>query len=119
MKYHNKKVKTKDGVFDSMFEYEEWVSLKDQEKRGEIFGLQRQVRIELLPHFKTSQGMIRAITYTADFVFYDGGIKCIMDTKGYPTKDYLIKKKMLLSRLKDNECFIERKKGENIIYTRS
>ena len=119
-KYHNKKIKTDEGVFDSKYEYEEWIRLKDSEKAGEISNLKRQIKIELLPHFKTTQGMIRAITYTADFVYEDNGIKCIVDTKGFPTKDYILKKKLLLFQLKENECFIERKKGKlDNLYKRS
>lgn len=119
-KYHNKKIKTQEGDFDSKYEYEEWIRLKFLEKVGEIKSLERQVAIKLLPHFRTNQGMIRAITYVADFIYIDKGIRCIVDTKGFPTKDYILKKKLLLSKLKDDECFIERKKGkQDIIYKRS
>lgn len=119
-KYHSKKIETEEGKFDSKYEYEEWIRLKSLKKVGEISNLERQVKIEILPHFKTNQGMIRAITYTADFIYIDNGKRCIVDTKGYPTREYILKKKLLLSMLKDNECFIERKKGKkDAIYERS
>lgn len=119
-KYHNKKIKTQEGDFDSKYEYEEWMRLKFLEKAGEISNLERQVTIELLPHFITNQGMIRAITYVADFTYIDKKIRCIVDTKGFPTKEYILKKKLLLSKLKEDEFFIERKKGkQDTIYKRS
>lgn len=119
-KYHSKKIKTDEGIFDSKYEYEEWTRLKFLEKAGEIYNLERQVKIELLPHFRTNQEMIRSITYIADFIYIDKGIRCIVDTKGFPTKDYILKKKLLLFKLEDNECFIERKKGKlDKIYKKS
>lgn len=110
-KYGNKKINSLDGVFDSKFEYEEWCKLKLLQRAGVVSSLERQVPISLLENFKTSQGTIRGIKYIADFVYIESGIKCIVDTKGYETDEYKIKKKLLLNKL-TNEVFIERKKGK-------
>ena len=110
-KYGNKKLDTPDGKFDSKYEYEEWCRLKLLERGHIISDLQRQVSIELYPNLKTSQGVIRAIKYIADFVYFEKGEKVVVDTKGYETDDYKIKKKLLLWRYPD-VVFVERKKGK-------
>ena len=48
-KYHAKKVKDGDLVFDSRKEYRRWQELLLLEKAGVIKGLRRQVKYELLP----------------------------------------------------------------------
>ena len=48
-KYHARKI-TRDGeTFDSQKEYRRWCELKLLERAGEIQGLRRQERIELIP----------------------------------------------------------------------
>ena len=73
--------------------------------------MQRQVSIELYPNLKTSQGVIRAIKYIADFVYFENGKKIVVDAKGYETSEFKIKKKLLLWRYPDI-VFVERKKGK-------
>ena len=48
-KYHNTKVTTADGTFDSMKELHRWSELKLMERAGLISGLARQQRFELIP----------------------------------------------------------------------
>ena len=48
-KFHNKKIDTPEGKFDSKLEYEYWLQLKAREQAGEITNLQRQVPFELIP----------------------------------------------------------------------
>ena len=38
----------------------------------------------------------RECTYVADFVYKENGQTVVEDTKGFRTKDYLLKRKMLL-----------------------
>ena len=57
---------------------------------------------ELQPSFKYKGKTIRAIKYIADFVItYPDGKTEVVDTKGYRTKDYLLKRKMLLHKYPD------------------
>ena len=94
-KYGNRKVKTSDGiVHDSQREASRWVELKLLEKAGEIRDLQRQVKYELIP----KQEGERAVYYIADFVYTDlrTGKTVVEDTKGVRTKDYIIKRKLML-----------------------
>jgi hypothetical protein len=38
----------------------------------------------------------RACAYVADFVYTENGKKIVEDTKGFKTKDYIIKRKLML-----------------------
>ena len=100
-KYGNKKVETPDGVFDSKKEYQRWCELKLLEKAGEISFLQRQVPFELIPAQREwvgtkSKVIERAVNYIADFVYMENGKMVAEDTKGFKTKEYIIKRKLLL-----------------------
>ena len=114
-KYGNKKI-TVDGItFDSKREYNRYCELKLLEKAGEISNLRRQVKFVLIPaqyekaterytrgrnKGKLKQGALieRECAYIADFVYIDNkeGEKVVEDTKGMRTKDYVIKRKLML-----------------------
>ena len=95
-KYHNRKV-TVDGItFDSVKEASRWQELRLLEKAGEIVGLNRQQKIELIPKTK----LYRAVSYVCDFVYFDKrtGKTVYEDTKGMKTDVYKLKKKLLYWR---------------------
>lgn len=97
-KYHNEKVEFRGITFDSIKERDYYILLLDREKKGEIRHLNRQYQVEIQPAFITPSGeKIKAITYLADFYFYDKTIKAwrIIDVKGYKTEVYKLKKKLL------------------------
>lgn len=97
-KYHNKKVKFRGITFDSVKERDYYLYLLDREKRGEVRHINRQYKFEIIPSFTTPAGeKIKAITYLADFYFYDRTRKAwrIIDVKGYKTDVYRLKKKLL------------------------
>ena len=120
-KYHNKKIKTEDGTFDSKYEYEEWCRLKLLERGGAIRNLMRQVPYILIPTIRTSAGTLKQISYYADFVYEENGIVCMVDTKGYETTEFKIKKRLLINQyVTEQRVFIERKKGKkDKIYQKS
>ena len=96
-KYKNRKVELNGITFDSIKERNRYVFLKSQEKRGIISGLELQVPFELQPKFTHNGKTIRAIKYVADFVYFDADGKMhIEDTKGFKTREYELKKKMML-----------------------
>lgn len=97
-KYHNKKVLYKDMIFDSKKERDYYIILEALEKNGEISDLKWQVPFELQPKFKFNGKTIRAITYIADFTYIKDGQLVIVDTKGYRTEIYKLKKKMMQYR---------------------
>lgn len=97
-KYGSRKV-TKDGiVFDSVREYRRWQELKLLERAGQITGLQRQVKFQLIPSQKIDGKVVeRPVFYVADFQYTDhDGSVVVEDTKGFRTKDYVIKRKLML-----------------------
>ena len=96
-KYGSRKI-TADGMtFDSRKEYFRWHELSLLEKAGEISQLQRQVRFELIPSQKIDGKVVeRPVHYVADFVYQENGQQIVEDTKGFKTKDYILKRKMML-----------------------
>ena len=96
-KYRNKKCEYDGHKFDSIKERDRYAFLKCLEDRGVIGNLQLQVPFTIQPSFKHNGKTIRAIKYVADFTYYDRDGKLhIEDTKGYRTKEYQLKKKLLL-----------------------
>lgn len=110
-KYHSKKV-TRNGItYDSKKECNRHAELLLLERAGAISELQRQVKFTLLPaHFeayerygkngqklKDGQRCVeRAVFYVADFVYKQNGELIVEDVKGIRTKEYILKRKMLL-----------------------
>lgn len=111
-KYHNRKVITSDGIeHASQKEANRWCELKLLERAGKIFDLQRQVKFTLIPaqYYAEEVGegkkpkkklLERECAYIADFVYIDAesGKLIVEDTKGVRTKDYIIKRKLMLWR---------------------
>ena len=103
-KYNNRKVKTSDGVIhDSQREANRWVELNLLQRGGYIKNLQRQVKFVLIPKQveyvgKKAKVIERECSYIADFVYTDTKTEktVVEDTKGMRTKDYIIKRKLML-----------------------
>lgn len=95
-KYHSKKTVV-DGIeFMSKKEAERYCELKLLEKAGKIKDLRLQYQFELQPYFKKNGKTYRAITYIADFTYFDNKRmkNVVEDVKGYRTKEYRLKKKL-------------------------
>ena len=109
-KYKSHKTEVDGIVFDSRKEARRWKELRLLEDEGHIADLQRQVRFELVPVQRepdrrgSKGGLIkgkvleRKVEYVADFVYTDTetGEMVVEDTKGIKTKDYIIKRKLML-----------------------
>ena len=105
-KYNNTKVEYKGMTFDSKKELEQYKIAERLQELGEIEGLQRQVRFELIPAQYddpiNKKGLIeRACTYTADILYCDPkmGVIVVIDVKSPITrkdKAYIIKRKLML-----------------------
>lgn len=102
-KYSNKKVLIDGITFDSMKEANRYRELKLLEKVGEISNLVLQPVYVLQESFEYKGKKIRAIKYIGDFEYIEvkTGNKVLEDTKGFKTKDYLIKVKLLKSKYPD------------------
>ena len=112
-KYKNKKIEVDGIVFDSKKEARRYQELKLLEKAGKITDLQMQVKFELIPQqreftneiytkgrnkgcFKKGKILERECSYIADFVYWENGKRVAEDTKGFKTRDYIIKRKLML-----------------------
>lgn len=110
-KYKNQKA-TVDGVFfDSKKEARRYAELKMLQKAGEIQNLELQKPFELIPaqyesyarygkngkRLKDGKRCVeKSCVYKADFVYAENGKLVVEDTKGMRTKDYIIKRKLML-----------------------
>ena len=107
-KYYNQKTLINGIKFDSKKEAKRYTELKLLEKAHIIKELELQKKFELQPKYKNKNGEhIRAITYIADFYYYDNEKQeyVVEDTKGFRTEVYKIKKKMF--EYKYNMCIKE------------
>ena len=98
MKYGNKKTVVDGITFDSKKEATRFAELKLLQRAGEIFDLQRQVPFTLIPkQVRDGKTIERPCVYKADFVYKDkDGTEIVEDTKGMKTKEYIIKRKLML-----------------------
>jgi hypothetical protein len=95
-KYRNVKT-TLDGItFDSVKEAKRYAELRLLERAGQIFNLQRQVSFVLIPKQERNGKVERPVVYKADFVYTENGQEVVEDTKGVKTKEYIIKRKLML-----------------------
>lgn len=99
-KYGNRKIKYDGMTFDSKKEYLRFMELSLLQKAGKIRCLERQTPFELIPAQRdreTNKIVERACNYKADFTYYDENGKYIVeDAKGFRTKDFIIKRKLML-----------------------
>lgn len=107
-KYYSKKVEVGGEVFDSRKEYRRFCELSLLLRAGAITELKRQVEFELIPAqrepdtvgvrggIKKGKVIEQKCSYVADFVYKENGHTVVEDTKGFKTKDYIIKRKLML-----------------------
>lgn len=107
-KYKNTKVVVDGITFDSKKEAARYKELKLLEAAGEISNLERQVKFVLIPTqrepdfvgvrggIKKGKVIEKECSYLADFVYIRDGEVIVEDTKGIRTKDYIIKRKLML-----------------------
>lgn len=98
-KYGNRKVEVNGITFDSVKEANRYRELLLLEKAGAIQSLELQKKFVLIPtqREETSRKVIeRECAYIADFCYTENGKYIVEDTKGFRTKDYIIKRKLML-----------------------
>lgn len=94
-------------AFDSKKEATKYRELKLLKMAGEIIDIELQPEYILQDSYIRHGKPIKAIVYRGDFrVTYKDGRVVVMDTKGFRTKEYLLKKKLLLAKYPDIE-FVE------------
>ena len=97
-KYKNRKIEVDGVTYDSMKEYRRYRVLKEREDEGMIQNLQRQVKFILIPTQRSGTGELieRECSYIADFVYKEDRKTIVEDTKGFKTKEYILKRKLML-----------------------
>lgn len=113
-KYHSSKCRCSQGhIHDSRKEARRCNELTLMEKAGAISNLRQQVKYVLIPTQREFTGgwyskgekkgqpkpgkiIERECCYIADFAYIDNGAEVVEDTKGIRTKDYIIKRKLML-----------------------
>mgnify|MGYP000936216011 FL=1 len=101
-KYNARKTTVCGHTFDSKREAEYYLELLDQKKRGEVASITTQPTYELLEGFTDNMGKkLRPITYTPDFlVKYADGHTEVVEVKGMKTRDYILRKKLFLHKMR-------------------
>jgi hypothetical protein len=102
-KYGNKRIEFNGKIYDSIREANKAAELQALFRQGKIKDYTEQKRIVLV----AGDGKLRPIVYVADFYYVDlDGTPHVLDSKGYKTKEYRLKKKLaaLLLRIQIEEC---------------
>lgn len=99
-KYRNEKTKVDGITFDSKHEAERYKELRMLEKAGKIRDLKRQQKYVLIPALRDHDGKCieRQCVYISDFEYFDidQDRHIVEDAKGMRTKEYIIKRKLML-----------------------
>lgn len=107
-KYRNTKTIVDGITFDSRKEASRYRELKILEAAGSISDLRCQEKFVLIPvqrepdvigvrgGIKKGKVIEKECSYLADFVYTEDGQQVVEDTKGFRTKDYIIKRKLML-----------------------
>lgn len=107
-KYFNRKIHRNGENFDSRREYRRYQELLLLQQAGEISDLRRQVKYVLIPiqrepdtigsrgGVKKGKIVERECAYIADFVYTENGKTVVEDAKGMRTREYVIKRKLML-----------------------
>lgn len=96
-KYGNRKWELDGKRFDSQHEARRYQELRYLLRMGLISDLELQVPYELIPSQKRDGKVVeRPVKYIADFVYTENGEKVVEDAKGVRTKEYIIKRKLML-----------------------
>lgn len=96
-KYSNEKTVIDGIAFDSRKEANRYWELRMLERAGKISELRRQVPFELIPAQRRDGKLVeRPVKYIADFTYKENGEEIVEDAKGVRTKEYVIKRKLML-----------------------
>lgn len=114
-KYGSRKQTVSGITFDSRREARRFQELRLLEQAGQISGLRLQVKYVLIPtqrapsfevykrgpnkgRRKPGKVLEKECAYIADFVYTKGDETVVEDAKGVRTKEYIIKRKLMLER---------------------
>jgi len=90
-KYRNSPLRIGALRFDSKAEANRYQDLRLLEQARTITGLKLQ------PRFALNVNGVHVCDYVGDFEYYELGVRIIEDVKGYRTRDFRIKQKLMLA----------------------
>lgn len=92
-KFNNQPVQYFGHWFQSLHEGARYLALREMEERGEITNLKLQQKFEI------AHNGVKICDYFADFTYTNlaTGHYVVEDTKGFLTKEYRLKRKMMLA----------------------
>lgn len=103
-KYGAEKEEVDGIIFDSKVEAKYYLALKKDKAYGNIRDFKLQPEFILQPGFKRDGKSILPIKLKADFhVYLPSGAEEIIDIKGFPTSEALLKRKMFMYRFPDKK----------------
>lgn len=88
-------------TFQSEAEARRYGELRLLEQAGQIHDLRVHPRFELLPRDK--ELALRAVHYTADFQYCEGGRVIVEDVKGVETRDFKLRRQLFMRRYRGVE----------------
>lgn len=114
-KYGNRKVALDGNVFDSLREARRYQELCLLLRAGKIQKLELQKEYELIPaqfeetnevytrgahkgERKRGKCIEKSVVYKADFAYVENDVQVVEDVKGMRTKEYIIKRKLMLHK---------------------
>lgn len=90
--------------FDSKYEADRYLILKDKQRRGEIYGLECQKEFTIIEAQNFGKKRVRETKYIADFAYYEtyNDRLRVEDAKGYKHgaayQIFVIKRKLMLQK---------------------
>lgn len=122
LKYKSNKIEYNGIKFDSKLELRRYRELLLLQNNGYIESLELQPSFLLQDKFYViingKKTCVRSIKYIADFKYIQDGKTVIEDTKGFETKDYIIKRKLFLQNC-EFDIFREVKYKSTIEYLKN
>ena len=109
MNKYNASKQTIDNIrFPSKAEADRYRYLKFRLLAGEITDLKTQPKFTLLESFEYGDERVRGINYTADFQYQENGRTIIEEVKGFETRDFKLRWKLVRHQYKDRDDIVFR-----------
>uniref|UniRef100_A0A6H1ZZJ4 DUF1064 domain-containing protein n=1 Tax=viral metagenome TaxID=1070528 RepID=A0A6H1ZZJ4_9ZZZZ len=105
-KYHAKATEVDGHRFASKAEAQRWGELRLLLRDGQITALRLQPRFILQEAFARDGVKVRAVTYVADFEYFENGKRVVEDVKGMEVEPFPTKWRLFLKRYPDIDARI-------------
>ncbi len=100
-KFNARRTEVNGISFASAKEGRRYAELKLLERAGQIRNLELQPRFDLIVNGK------KVCRYIADFAFFEGNERIVLDVKGYETREFKLKRKLFEALFPGQRLVIE------------